>query len=311
MSPEFLSVAAFIVSVTVGGLALYQQRQQPKPTTSQGDLESLSRRNTEMTADIALTRERIQLLENQRASLEASFARQVATLLAELSETRTNLATTQFELSAALDELDRLHRRLDDDHAKAPRPSLTVPARRIRVLGIWPDTDLDPLANESAALSNAGISYQGLIGNVTRRDILRELRRANGQAGYNLIHIGSHGQETDPDRNQAGGILLSQGDLAAPGWWGQIAGTYSIQAAVLMTCEGDDVADALRRAGVAGVVAASRELADKAAVAFSFALYENLAEGLGLADAVKQATWVLSGNQADMIRLIGTDPWGK
>jgi hypothetical protein len=207
-----------------------------------------------------------------------------------------------------MDELDRLRTRMDSDHEKATAARF-VPSRRLRILAIWPNVEADPLTVEWAALNNSGLSYESLTGKVNRRDILRELRRANGQAGYNVIHIGSHGQEATPEQAEAGGILLSDGDLVPPAWWGQLAATYGIQVVVLMTCQGDDVADALRRSGVAGVVSAQRDLADKAALSFSFALYENLAEGLGLAEAVTQAGWVLTGEQASMIRLIGTDPW--
>jgi hypothetical protein len=307
MPPELYGIIGIIIALVLGGSAHFNQRRKglDKINEGEGDLDVLRRRNEEMASDLSLLRNRIVSLEDQRASLENSFQRQVATLLAELTETRTTLENTRFELSAAMDELDRLRRRLDTDHATR---NLT-PARRIRVLGIWPETDADPLTQESTALNNAGISYESLIGKVNRRDILRELHRAQGQAGYNVIHIGSHAQATDPDKNQAGGILLSSGDLVPPSWWGQIAETYGIQVAVLMTCEGDDVADAMRRRGVAGVVAAQSGLGDKSAVNFSFALYENLAEGMKLGEAVKQATWVLTGEQAQMIRMMGDDPW--
>lgn len=308
MPPELYGIIGIIIALVLGGSAHFNQRRKGLGIIKEGesDLDTLRRRNTEMVADLAMLRKRIVALEEQRASLETSFQRQVATLLAELTETRTTLEKTRFELSSALDELDRLRQRLDKDHAGRRN---TTPARRIRVLGIWPDTDADPLTEEGTAINNAGISYESLIGKVNRRDILRELHRAQGQAGYNVIHIGSHALATNPDKNQAGGILLSDGDLVPPSWWGQIADTYGLQVAVLMTCEGDDVADAMRRGGVVGVVAAQRGLEDKSAVNFSFALYENLAEGLKLAEAVKQATWVLSSEQAQMVRMMGDDPW--
>lgn len=302
MDPQALSGIALIVALVSGGIALYQQRSKGIRTDS--TTQSYWQQRAEgMAADLADLRTRIRETEQGREVMEDSFQRQVATLLAQLTETRSQLQKTQIELAATVAELDRLR-------LSMAGPVIPTPARRIRVLGIWPDTELDPLSKEGSALDNAGISYQGLTGTVTRRDILRELRRSQGNAGgYNVIHVGSHGQESDPAANQIGGILLSHGDLTPPGWWGQVAGANSIQMAVLMVCEGDDVADALRRAGVVGVVAASRELADRAAVAFSWALYENLAEGMGLADAVRQATWVLSSDQAGMIRLIGGDPW--
>lgn len=294
MSPEALSLIALIVAIAGAGAAIYQQRRKGIPVDAPpGDY--WQQRASTMTADLAELREHIRKMEQDRSAMEASFQRQVSTLLAELIADLT-----------AVDELDRLRQRMAKSETATPR---AVPARRIRVLGIWPDTDADPLSQEGQALDNAGISYQGLTGTVTRRDILRELRRGGGQAGYNVIHIGSHGQASDPAAKQPGGILLSGGDLTPPGWWGQIAGASDIQMAVLMICEGDDVADALRRAGVVGVVAAQRPLGDLAAVSFSWALYENLAEGMGLADAVLQATWTLSGDQANMVRLIGSDPW--
>lgn len=304
MDPQILSLAALIVAVATGGAALYQQRRKGIPA----DLDTpdyWQQRANAMAGEMADLRERLRQMEQAREAMEASFQRQVATLLAELSETRAQLAETRFELSSAMDELDRLRIRFPAVMAAPTKP----PARRLRVLAIWPDHDANPLSLETEAIDHSGIQYTPLIGEVTRRSILRELRRASPQTRYNVIHIGSHGAALDVDANSAGGLLLSGGDLATPSWWGQIASAYEIRLAVIMACTGDDVADAMRREGVAAVVSASAALADTAALGFSFALYENMAEGLPLAQAVEQATWTLESSQAKLIRLHGTDPW--
>lgn len=312
MAPEILSALALVVSIFAGGYAIHQQRYRGiRPSDHAGDLAGLRLQNERLSKQIEELSQKQKTMATEQAATEQAFRRQVLVMVAELEETRTSLTTTRYELSAALDEIDRLRTRLTEVGHASNRPGLPTPGRRIRVLAIWPDTPHSPLRLETQSIQSSGVQVTSLTGEVTRRDILRELRRAAGQTSYNVIHIGSHGKPTEPDQNQTGGILLSQGDLVPAQWWGDIAKEYHIQAAVLMVCHGDDVADALRRGGVGGVVSVQEELEDRAALAFSFALYENLADGLGLAEAVKQATWAVKGDQARLIRLIGVDPWGE
>lgn len=200
-----------------------------------------------------------------------------------------------------------------------PNPAMPPPSsakrqppakiREIVILGLWPHmTGTPPLSAraEADAMANSGLDYSPLMGEeADRRRIVRELGRRN----YTVIHIGGHGQATTVVGDSLeGGIILADG-LANPAWWARLASSSKLLLFVIMGCETDDLGDALLRAGVPAVVTCQRGLADRQAVQFTLGLYENLAEGMGLAEAVSYAKLTLDSAAAEMIRLHGQDPW--
>lgn len=197
------------------------------------------------------------------------------------------------ELEALVQELrgriEELERRLPGD------------GQRLAVLGIWPDVaKLPPLnaAGEAAAIYNAGFNYRALQDKeATRLNILRELRRH----AYGVIEVGAHGN--------ADGIMLSDG-LAEPRWWADVlhgpdfrgAKSGGVRLVVLMACESDLVGDALVRAGMPAVVSVQRKIPDRDAVLFVTALYEGLADGATVEEAVARARLAVPRASGEMIR---------
>lgn len=291
-APEIFTAAAALLAILAAAYAVIQQRRHPIIL----DAEQLEIRVNQL-------QDRIRQLEQQRDNLEHSFQRQVATLVAQLAENRQELEETRKELAMALDELNRLrgvmHQRKTSDR------------RAVRILGLWPDTDGPALIVEDDALANMS-NYTTQIGTVTRRSVVLELSRAMRDGDpYLVLHIGSHGKETDASQGQAGGVLLSGGDLVPPAWWAKVCKEYQIRLVVALVCEGGDLADALRRAGVTAVITSQDALSDTAAAAYAFGLYENMAGGLSLTQSHQIAQWTLPNGDASQIRLHGEDPWGN
>lgn len=189
------------------------------------------------------------------------------------------------ELEALIQELrgriEELERRLPGDN------------QRLAVLAIWPDVaKLPPLntADEAAAIYNAGFNYRALQGKeATRLNVLRELRRH----AYGVIEVGAHGS--------AEGIMLADG-MTEPRWWADVLRGHRVRLVVLMACESDLVGDALVRAGMPAVVSVQRKIPDRDAVLFVTALYEGLADGATVEEAVARARLAVPRGSAEMIR---------
>ena len=161
------------------------------------------------------------------------------------------------------------------------------------VLGIWPQSELD-VHGERDAVRRSGLKYRALFGNqVTPGRIIRELR----QGDIGIIEIGAHG---DVDRLIIGDLNLDAG------WWLRVIEAYGrhIQVAVILACFSDQsVADAIKRAGVRHVIAATSEIEDAAAVDFVEQFYSLFADGYSAKQAFEEAKLAIDYRQAEMLVL--------
>jgi hypothetical protein len=211
--------------------------------------------------------------ESKIDELKRQHISQLATLMAMMHETKTQLSNMQ---------------------------NKTERERNINVLAIWPHSDTDPLnvADEAEGLFNSGVSYDALTGSIERRDVVRRLRRGK----YNVLQVDAHGTKQY--------IYLNDDTPTLPGWWARLVKDHDIDLVVLMACNSDSsMADGLLRNGVNAVITVDGEIKDAAAVDFVTALYENLASGDSLKFAVERAKLVMDFDQQAMIRHWGEDLW--
>lgn len=274
MATELIAWAALAVATIGVYLAIRRQRNQ----IYLKDAEDLNRVITELRGEIDRQEAVIDLLRNEhRQSLmnEANALRRLEMVEAELERTR--------------DRLRRLER-----SQRAP----------LNVLGIWPEAQSVNAAAVEDAIYNSGIPYNGLIGTVTRRSIVREMRRDR----YTVLQIDSHGADSEIDGRGGlvGGIELSDG-LAPPGWWSRLVVDQGVLLVVLLACESQEIADALLIAGIPAVISVAREIEDGVAAAFAVALYEEIARGQRLYQAVEVARLQIPEQQAEQIRVRGED----
>lgn len=212
------------------------------------------------------------------------------------SECEQRITVLKAECDARIDELQRRIISLTEMLQNAYRPRQTDPAavrsaNNLTVLGIWPGSNLD-VQRERDAIRNAGLRYRSLFGDqVTRSAILKELRA--GKIG--IIEIGAHGDSE--------ALIINDLRLDA-GWWYSALNGRNVQIAVILACFSDQsVADAIKRAGVHYVIAATGEIEDGAAVEFAEQFYSLYAGNMPVEQAFEEAKLALDYRQAERLVL--------
>jgi hypothetical protein len=200
-----------------------------------------------------------------------------------LTNDRNRLAV---DLANANRRIQDLERELGEIKAK-----MTQAIPHLTVLGVWPGGNLS-VSEERDAIYDAGIEYRALFGErANRANILRELRIG----GVNVLEVGAHG---NPDE-----LLINEQQLTG-GWWQRVLTGRNINVAVILACFSDSsVADAMKRAGVKHVVAATDEIEDAAAVEFARQFYQLYAAGMDVPRAVEEAKLALDYRQAERLVL--------
>ena len=279
---DWVGVMAILLALASITLALRRPRQDNHdiPFSIYDELEALRRKVDEQEA---LIQQQASTIESLRATIQLLRDDYRAALAREADALR--------QINELQDQVERMRAQV---RALRERRGMDL-----RILGIWPETELRAMAARDA-LYNLGIPYQALTGHVTREDVIRELDAGD----YNVVEVDSHGMRNqEPTREGIeGGILLSDG-LAPPGWWGEVFRTYGqdVELVVLMACESLDVVDALVRAGVPAVVGTRRDIDDRAAAQFVLNFYRALADGDDVEQAVRAGRMVLDRDQADRI----------
>jgi hypothetical protein len=172
-----------------------------------------------------------------------------------------------------------------------------------RILGVWFSANdandasgaLD-VRGEADAVYNSAIPYTALTGAVTKGQIVAHLRRSH----YAILEVGGHGR--------ANAIQLADG-WALEGWWRRVLRRYPVALAVLLTCRSETLMHALLESGVQCVIAVQGAIRDGAAVAFANALYEYLAGGDSVREAVELAKLSLEHTEAEKIVTAGDEQW--
>lgn len=200
---------------------------------------------------------------------------------------------TSRQLAKALRRVEALENREKELQSKIDALTLAIDGRvtKMSVLGIWAGRALN-LSIERDAIYNAGYDYRALFdGEVTRANILRELR--TGVIG--IIEIGTHGS---PDA-----IIANELQLNA-GWWQRVLTGRNVRVAVLLACFSDNaIADAMKRAGVEHVIAVTGEIEDRTAIEFAQQFYQLYAAGMDVPRAFDEAKLALDYRQAEKLVL--------
>lgn len=197
------------------------------------------------------------------------------------------------ERNALLADLAAANRTIKDLMAKVAileaHASRSTP--HVVVLGVWSGDGVG-VGEERDAVYDAGVEYRALFGDrATRANILRELRIG----GITVIEIGAHG---NPDE-----LLIANQQLTG-GWWQRVLTGRNINVALILACFSDSsVADAIKRAGVKHVIAATDELEDAAAVEFARQFYQLYAAGTDVPRAFEEAKLALDYRQAERLVL--------
>lgn len=149
--------------------------------------------------------------------------------------------------------------------------------------------------NEKRAILNSGLDAMILEGQwATRDNIIREL----GRRQFNIVEIGMHATID-------GDVMLEDGSLIRPAWWGRLARRSSISLFVLMACDSDSIADALIRENVKAVIRVSGEILDANVPKFTSILYDQISAGIPLRDSFENAKLALSLEDGEHIRFYG------
>lgn len=200
---------------------------------------------------------------------------------------------TSRQLAKALRRVEALETREKELQAKIDALQLAIDGRttKMSVLGIWAGRTLN-VSIERDAIYNAGYDYRALFdGEVTRANILRELR--TGTIG--IIEIGTHGS---PDA-----IIANELQLNA-GWWQRVLAGRNVRVAVLLACFSDSsIAEAMKRAGVENVIAVTGEIEDRTAIEFAQQFYQLYAAGMDVPRAFDEAKLALDYRQAEKLVL--------
>jgi hypothetical protein len=211
----------------------------------------------------------------------------------EVADLRKQIDNLTDDRNRLLLDLANANRRIQDlerelgeikAHMSQNRPHLVV-------LGVWPGSNLST-SEERDAIYDAGVEYRALFGDrATRANILRELRIG----GITVLEIGAHG---NPET-----LLINEHQLTG-GWWQRVLTGRSINVAVILACFSDSsVADAMKRAGVQHVVAATEDIEDAAAVEFARQFYQLYAAGMDVPRAFDEAKLALDYRQAEKLVL--------
>ncbi len=200
---------------------------------------------------------------------------------------------TSRQLAKALRRVEALENREKELQSKIDALTLAIDKRgnKLAVLGIWVGSNLNVSA-ERDAIYNAGYEYRALFNeDVTRANILRELRTGS----IAIIEVGAHGS---PDA-----IIANELQLNA-GWWQRVLTGRNVRVAVLLACFSDNaIADAMKRAGVEHVIAVTGEIEDRTAIEFAQQFYQLYAAGMDVPRAFDEAKLALDYRQAEKLVL--------
>jgi hypothetical protein len=200
---------------------------------------------------------------------------------------------TSRQLAKALRRVEALENREKELQAKIDALQVAIDNRinKVSVLGIWAGTGIS-VASERDAVYNAGYEYRALFNeDVTRANILRELRTGS----IAIIEVGAHGS---PDAILANDLQLNAG------WWQRVLKGRNVRVAVLLACFSDSsIADAMKRAGLDHVIAVTGEIEDMTAIEFAQQFYQLYAAGLDIPKAFDEAKLALDYRQAEKLVL--------
>jgi hypothetical protein len=218
---------------------------------------------------------------------------QVNKLQTLLDHAETERNETVRQLTQAYRRIEQLERKETELQERVSALQLVIDgkASKVTVLGIWPESNLDTSA-ERDSVYNAGFEYRSLRGaEVTRSNILRELRTGN----IAIVEVGAHG---NPDAIIANDLQLNAG------WWQRVLDKRNVKVAVILACFSDlSIADAMKRAGVQSVIAVTGEIEDKAVVEFAQQFYQLYAAGMDVRRAFDEAKLALDYRQAEKLVL--------
>lgn len=200
---------------------------------------------------------------------------------------------TSRQLAQALRRVEALEFREKELQTKIEALQLAIDGRtkKVTILGIWSGAALNVSA-ERDAIYNAGYEYRALFGeDVTRSNILRELRTGE----ITIVEIGTHGTKD--------AIVANELPLSA-GWWQRVLQGRNVRVAVILACFSDaSISDAMKRSGVPYVIAITGEIDDRSAVEFAQQFYQLYSTGMDVSKAFDEAKLSLDYRQAEKIVL--------
>jgi hypothetical protein len=149
---------------------------------------------------------------------------------------------------------------------------------------VAPRTDLKLVDEETQDILRSGLDVTPLVGEVTSRELLREIRAG----AYDVLWLATHGEK---QANVLGatkyGILLSDGYLDSSELVAQVRGKFSL--VYLNTCTSFKIAQAIQEEANVTVVGTLLDVPDKLAYATGSLFAAALGEGLSPVDAYKRS----------------------
>jgi hypothetical protein len=143
----------------------------------------------------------------------------------------------------------------------------------MKVLLVAPSTNLLLAYEEVQDISRSGLTVTPLLGNVTRVELLRDIKA--GQ--YDVLWLATHGS--------AEGIQLSDGMLPAGDLLPMVRERFKL--VVLNTCSSLLTAQLIQEEGGVGVICTIADVPDVQAYAMGSLLASHLAAGKSIADAFR------------------------
>jgi hypothetical protein len=145
----------------------------------------------------------------------------------------------------------------------------------MKVLLVAPRTDLKLVDEEAQDILRSGLDVTPLVGEVTSRELLREIRAAS----YDVLWLATHGEKRTNIFNQVEyGIHLSDGFLPASELVAQVRGKFSL--VYLNTCTSYRIAQEIQIDAGVSVVGTLLDVPDRAAYQTGSLFAAALAEGL-------------------------------
>lgn len=219
--------------------------------------------------------------------------KEVGGLKEQLRQQTAQIAVLTNDRNRLAVDLANANRRIQDlEHELAGiKAQMNQSKPHLVVLGVWSGDDL-ATGEERDAIYDAGVEYRSLSGDrATRANILRELRIG----GITVLEVGAHGNPEE--------LLINHQQLTG-GWWQRVLAGRNINVAVILACFSDSsVADAMKRAGVPHVIAATEAIDDAAAVEFARQFYQLYAAGMDVPKAFDEAKLALDYRQAEKLVL--------
>ena len=166
----------------------------------------------------------------------------------------------------------------------------------MRILLIAPDLKDDAIRAHQEQLTrdigSSGLQATVMAGNVTRAEVVREMRAGR----YDMLMAMTHGY--------AQGIQLAPGEWLEPGHLASLT-RFGVGLVVLLACESITVAQVVMRAAGVDVIGCESELVSGDAAQFASLLVQGIADGLPVRDAYERA---LPGNDTNFFYLTPARP---